>query len=132
MPLEPVTRELIASFVLAVDDKNRMHVDEEFAHAAGHPTVMASGQMTIGWIGQYLRSFSDFRRVVMFSVQLRAPVYVDDVIELSGEVVEVDADGTARCELVATKVPSLLVVAKAMARVGTTDERKQPESDSDK
>lgn len=46
---EPISRVQIARYAGAVDDFNPMHVDEEFAKAAGMPSVIAHGPLTAPW-----------------------------------------------------------------------------------
>lgn len=43
----PVSRVQISRYAGAVDDYNPVHVDEEFAKAAGLPSVIAHGPLTI-------------------------------------------------------------------------------------
>jgi acyl dehydratase len=45
--LPPVTRVQIARYAGAVRDFNPIHVDEEYARAAGLPSVIAHGPLTL-------------------------------------------------------------------------------------
>ena len=86
--------------------------------------------MTIGWVGQYLRSFADFRRVANFSVQLRAPVYVDDVS--SSAATSSKLMPTARPDVSSSRRRFPPWWSWQRQRHESTDnERKQPESDID-
>jgi len=50
----PITREEIAAYSRAAGDPNPMHVDEEFAKAAGYPGIFAQGMLSMGYLGQYV------------------------------------------------------------------------------
>ncbi|MDP1818600.1 MAG: MaoC family dehydratase [Acidimicrobiales bacterium] len=94
-------RERIKDFVEATHDPNRIHVDEDFARAAGFPSVIASGGMTLAWAGQYLTRLVGVRNVRRLSVQLRAPVFPGDVLRFGGTIAERRGD-ELDCEFTAT------------------------------
>lgn len=102
LSMPPVDKDKIREFVEATRDPNRIHVDEDFAKAAGFPTVIASGGMTLAWAGQYLTQLVGIRNVQRLSVQLRFPVFPGDVLTFDGTVTERRGD-KVDCELTATK-----------------------------
>lgn len=50
----PISKPEIAEYSRAAGDPNPMHVDEEFAKAAGYPGVFAQGMLSMGYLGQYV------------------------------------------------------------------------------
>lgn len=100
--LPPVERDKIREFVEATRDPNRIHVDEDFARAAGFPSVIASGGMTQAWAGQYVTTLVGVAGVRTLSVQLRSPVFPGDVLTFGGTVTD-RRDGEVDCAFTATR-----------------------------
>ncbi len=99
----PVSRVQIARYACAVGDFNPMHVDEEFAKAAGMPSVIAHGPLTValaldaivGQLGQDALEAAEAR--------LRAPVFPGDaltVVPTAGGAEVRKADGSLAATLV--------------------------------
>ncbi|GAC1373812.1 MAG: hypothetical protein NVSMB4_00790 [Acidimicrobiales bacterium] len=76
--LEPVTRVQIARYAGAVGDFNPIHVDEEFARAAGLPSVIAHGPLTLTLAIDALVSQVGVDGLHSFDARLRAPVVPGD------------------------------------------------------
>lgn len=96
--LPPVGREAIREFVTITGDRNAVHVDEEFAAAAGFPSVIASGPMTIALVGRYLERLVGPTAVRRLAVQLRHPVFPGDRLVCSGEITGLE-NGIATCDV---------------------------------
>lgn len=86
-----VTRVQIARYAGAVGDFNPIHVDEEFARAAGMPSVIAHGPLSLTLVIDALISQLGTGTLRRFDARLRAPVLPGDVLTVvpTGDVVEI-------------------------------------------
>ena len=113
----PITRIEIARYAGASGDFNPVHVDEEFARAAGVPSVFAHGLLSAGLLGQYLAHWVGQANVRKFGVRFTGQVWPDDMLTIRGEVKSVE-DGLAQIALSATRQTGDVVVkGTAVARV---------------
>ena len=91
----PITRHRLALYCGASGDHNPIHVDIDFAKAAGFPDVFAHGMLVMGYLGQALtdavapsriRSFSTrFAAITQLGAQLTCEGMVTELIEQGGE-----------------------------------------------
>jgi len=86
--IPPAGRERVALFSEATEDPNPIHVDDDFAHRAGFPTVLQQGPMTTAHFAQLLAQSVGADAVAMLDVTFTAPVYPDDTLILRAEVAE--------------------------------------------
>jgi acyl dehydratase len=102
----PVTRVQIARYAAAVDDFNPIHVDEEFARAAGMPSVIAHGPLTVAVAVDLLVGQLGPEALAGLDARLTAPVFPGDRITLvpteSGAEGRKD-DGTVVLRLTVTR-----------------------------
>lgn len=87
-----ITRVQIARFAGAVGDFNPVHLDDEFAKAAGLPGVIAHGPLTLTLVIDALVAQVGPEALSSFDAKLRAPVFPGDRLEIvpaDGGVVEV-------------------------------------------
>jgi acyl dehydratase len=98
----PLTRTDIVRFAGAGGDFNPLHHDEEYARAAGFPTVFAMGQMQAGMLSRLATDWLGLANVRAYKVRFRAKVWPGDVLILRGREVERDGD-TVCCELEAVR-----------------------------
>lgn len=86
-----VTRVQIARYAGAVGDFNPIHVDEEFAHVAGMPSVIAHGPLTLTLAIDALLSQLGAGTLRRFDARLRAPVLPGDVLTVvpTGDGIEI-------------------------------------------
>lgn len=70
-----VTRVQIARYAGAVGDFNPIHVDEEFARAAGMPSVIAHGPLTLTLAIDAIVAQLGPDAIKRFDARLRAPVF---------------------------------------------------------
>lgn len=108
------TRERIALFSEATEDPNPIHVDAEFAKAAGFPQVIQQGPMTTAHFGMLLARAVGAKRLKVLDVSFTAPVFPEESLRMSGKVTKVDGDVTV--ELVSQKQDGT-VTAKGFAIV---------------
>lgn len=91
----PITRHTLALYCGASGDHNPMHVDIDFAKAAGFPDVFSHGMLVMGYLGQALtdvvepcriRSFSTrFAAITQLGARLTCEGHVNELIEDKGE-----------------------------------------------
>ena len=98
----PLTRTDIVRFAGAGGDFNPLHHDEEYARAAGFPSVFAMGQMQAGMLSRLATDWLGLGNVRAYKVRFRAKVWPGDVLLLRGREVS-RADGSVRCELEAVR-----------------------------
>jgi acyl dehydratase len=117
----PITRTDIVRYAGAGGDFNPIHHDEEFAKAAGMPSVFSHGLLSAGLLGQYLARWVGLPNVRSFGVRFTGQVWPGDTLSLSGSVASVEEQGgerLANLELTAARQTGDVVV-KATATVRT-------------
>lgn len=96
----PITRHLLALYCGASNDHNPIHVDIDFARAAGFPDVFAHGMLSMAWLGRLLTNWVPQHRIREFGVRFTALTQVGEAITCSGSVSEVfEAGGERRARL---------------------------------
>jgi acyl dehydratase len=96
----PVSRAQIALYAGASGDHNPVHIDTDFARAAGLEDVFAHGMLSMAQLGRLVTNWAGIERVRSFSARFTAITHVHDQITCSGEVVErFEAQGEARLRI---------------------------------
>jgi acyl dehydratase len=117
----PISRIAISRYAGAGGDFNPVHVDEEFARAAGMPSVFAHGLLSAGLLAQYVAHWVGQANVRTFGVRFTGQVWPGDTLTLTGRVDSVeDADGEHRAHIVLTatrQTGDVVVKGGAVARV---------------
>jgi len=98
----PLTRTDIVRFAGAGGDFNPLHHDEEYARAAGFPTVFAMGQFQAGLLSRLAAEEFGLEHVRSFKVRFKAKVWPGDVLVLRGREVTRE-NGVVACELEAVR-----------------------------
>ncbi len=117
-----VTRADLVRYAGAALDFNPIHWNEKVAREVGLPDVIAHGMLTMALGGRLVTNWlGDPGAVVEYGVRFTRPVVVpnDDqgaLVELTGKVGEVRADGTARVDITA-RFEGKTVLGKATAVV---------------
>lgn len=103
-PLEkaPITTRQLVMYAGASGDFNAIHYDEPFARAAGFPSVIAHGMLSMAFFGELLSSRFGPHRVQRLSARFRAVTFPGEVVTVAGKVIAVEGD-TAVLALTATK-----------------------------
>lgn len=98
LALPPVSRLTLALYCGASGDHNPLHVDTDFAHAAGLPDVIAHGMLSAAWLGRLLTDWVPQAAIRTLDVRFVAMTGVGEHIVCTGRVAEkrVAADGQ-RC-----------------------------------
>ena len=94
LSLPPLTRTTLALYAGASGDHNPMHIDIDFARAAGMPDVFAHGMLSMAWLGRLLTHWAPQRDLREFSVRFSAMTNVGERIVCTGRVAEkLERDG---------------------------------------
>ena len=98
----PISRLNLALYCGASGDHNPIHVDTDFAHAAGMPDVIAHGMLSMAWLAHVLIQWVPQTALRQYSVRFAAMTQVGERITCTGEVVEklhIDGQPCARINL---------------------------------
>ena len=76
----PVTRYVLAMYAGASRDDNPIHVDSDFAKAAGLPDVFAHGMLIMGYLSRTLKRAAAGRTLKTFSTRFLAITWVGNQI----------------------------------------------------
>jgi acyl dehydratase len=93
----PVTRSGLALFAGASNDHAPMHIDSDFAKRAGMSDVFAHGMLSMAWLGQALRHWTQPNGILNWGVRFTAITPLHASVICFGEVVEVFEDQNRRC-----------------------------------
>jgi len=88
LALLPLTRTTLALYAGASGDHNPMHIDVDFARAAGMPDVFAHGMLSMAWLGRLLTQWAPQRDLRELSVRFAAITHVGERIVCTGRVTE--------------------------------------------
>jgi len=101
----PLTRLTLALYCGASGDHNPIHVDTDFARAAGMPDVIAHGMLSMAWLARVLTDFVPQTALREYGVRFAAMTQVGERIRCAGTVVEKFERNGERCvriELITT------------------------------
>jgi acyl dehydratase len=94
LALPPLTRTTLALYAGGSGDHNPLHVDSDFAGAAGLDDVIAHGMLSMAWLGRMLTHWTDQRSLREFSVRFSAITRVGERITCTGVVAaKLERDG---------------------------------------
>jgi acyl dehydratase len=99
----PITRHILALYCGASGDHNPMHVDLDFAKAAGFPDVFAHGMLVMAYLGQALTDAVAPGRIRSFSCRFAAITQLGAELACEGRVTELhEHNGEKRARLALT------------------------------
>ncbi|NBX75511.1 MAG: dehydratase [Proteobacteria bacterium] len=90
----PLTADLLKLYGAAALDPNPIHLDPEFAKAAGYPSVIAHGMLSMAFLAEAIRaSFpgADYT-VEKFSSRFRKVTFPGDILTTKGRIKKVEGD----------------------------------------
>jgi len=99
-----VTRYALAMYAGASGDDNPIHLDIDFARAAGFPDVFAHGMLIMGYMGRTLRGVAGARTLLSFSTRFVAITWVGNEITCTATLAgreDTDRGPVARIGLIA-------------------------------
>ncbi len=100
LALPPVTRATLALYAGASGDHNPIHIDSDFARAAGMPDVFAQGMLSMAWLGRMLTQWAPQERLREFEVRFTAMTFVGERITCTGRVAhKLERDGERLVEV---------------------------------
>lgn len=83
-----VSRHTLALFCGGSGDHNPIHVDTDFAKAAGYDDVFVHGMLSMAILGRLLSSWTEQKNVKSFSVRFMAITQVLDEVTASATIAE--------------------------------------------
>ena len=86
LTLPPLTRSTLALYAGASGDHNPMHIDIDFARAAGMSDVFAHGMLSMAWLGRMLTHWAPQSDLREFSVRFSALTHVGERIVCTGRI----------------------------------------------
>lgn len=96
----PITRATLALFAGASHDHVPLHIDSDFAKAAGMDDVFAHGMLVMAYLAQALRSWVPQDRIRCWNVRFTAITSLHAIVHCRGEVTEIfEAAGEHRARL---------------------------------
>ena len=98
---EPISRLTLALYCGASGDHNPIHVDSDFARAAGMDDVFAHGMLGMATMARVVTGWVPQRAIRALNTRFVAITHVGDRITCSGSVVEKLADRQVRLVLTA-------------------------------
>ena len=103
--VEKLSRTDLVRYAGASGDFNPIHHDEDFAKAAGNPTVFGHGMLTAGFVARCITDFAGVENLRQFKVRFATRVWPGDTITCQGKVTrryEVDGEGRVDGEVTAS------------------------------
>ena len=95
-----VTRHLLALYCGGSGDHNPIHVDQDFARAAGYDDVFAHGMLSMANLGRLLTNWTKQENIKSFGVRFAAITQVLDEVTASATISEkMIEDGEQRLTL---------------------------------
>ena len=88
LALPPLTRTTLALYAGASGDHNPIHIDVDFARAAGMPDVFAHGMLSMAWLGRLLTNWAPQRDLREFGVRFSKITHVGERIVCTGRVAD--------------------------------------------
>ncbi|MGE8318504.1 MAG: MaoC family dehydratase [Comamonas sp.] len=96
----PITRGTLALYAGASGDHNLVHIDSDFAQAAGMPDVFAHGMLSMAYLAQLLTNWTAQESIRDLRVRFSAITHLHERITCTGIVVEKnEAARTVRVEI---------------------------------
>lgn len=94
---EPISRHTLALYCGASGDHNPIHVDSDFARAAGQKDVFAHGMLSMAYLSRLLTSWVPQDALREYGVRFVAITAVHDRVTCKGVVTEVFEAAGERC-----------------------------------
>jgi acyl dehydratase len=99
----PITRHRLALYCGASGDHNPIHVDLDFAKAAGFPDVFSHGMLVMAYLGQALTDAVPPSRIRSFSTRFAAITQLGATLTCEGTVAELlEYNGEKRARIALT------------------------------
>jgi acyl dehydratase len=113
----PLSRTDFVRYAGAGGDLNPIHHDDEFARAAGMPSVFGMGMLHAGILGTRLARWVGPNSIRTFTVRFSGQVWPGDVLTFAGHVDAVDGQLAEISMTVTRQTGDVAMSAKATALV---------------
>lgn len=120
MTTDPVSRHTLALYCGASGDHNPIHVDLDYAKAAGLDDVIAHGVLSMGYLARMLNNWVPQQKIRSYRTRFTAMTNVGDTVTCTGRILEklvVDGEKRVRVELYAETPQAQTLVAEAVVAV---------------
>ena len=120
MTTAPVSRHTLALYCGASGDHNPIHVDLDYAKAAGLDDVIAHGVLSMGYLARMLNNWVPQQKIRSYRTRFTAMTNVGDTVTCTGRILEklvVDGEKRVRLELYAETPQAQTLVAEAVVAV---------------
>ena len=117
---DPISRHTLALYCGASGDHNPIHVDLDYAKAAGLDDVIAHGMLSMGYLDRMLTNWVSQRQIRSYKTRFTAITNVGDTVTCTGKVAEkFEAEGEkrVRLELFAETPQAQTLIAEAVVAV---------------
>ena len=121
-----ITSAMFDKFKEITGDINPLHNNEDFAKDLGHKGRVAFGMLTASFLSTLAGVYLPGERSLIHSVETKftKPVYIGDVLNVSGEVVEINDTVNQIVLRVEIKNQNEEKILRGKMKVGFLDERK--------
>jgi acyl dehydratase len=85
----PIDRATLALFAGASHDHVPLHIDSDFAKAAGMDDVFAHGMLSMAWLAQMLTHWAPQERLRRWNVRFTAITPLHATVTCRGEIIEI-------------------------------------------
>ena len=121
-----ITSEIFDKFREITGDINPLHNDESFAKCLGYRGGVAFGMLTASFLSTLAGVYLPGERSLIHSVEIKftKPVYIGDVLDISGEVTEINDTVNQIVLKVEIRNQNEEKVLRGKMKVGFLDERK--------
>jgi acyl dehydratase len=92
----PIDRATLALFAGASHDHVRLHIDSDFAKAAGMDDVFAHGMLSMAWLAQMLTHWVPQERLRRWNVRFIAITPLHATVTCRGEITGIFEEGGER------------------------------------
>lgn len=99
---KPISRTTLALFAGASGDHNPIHIDIDFAKAAGMPDVFAHGMLGMAYLGRLLTGWVGQSQLRAFTTRFVAITQIHAELTCTGTITDKRADNLVIVEIAAT------------------------------
>lgn len=99
----PINRATLALFAGASNDYVPLHIDSDFAKAAGMDDVFGHGMLSMAYLAQLVTHWVPQERLLSWTVRFTAITPLYATVTSSGEITEIFDDGDRRCARLAVR-----------------------------
>lgn len=99
----PLSREQLAEYAEASGDKNPLHLDDAVAQAAGFPSVICHGMISMAFLADYARMIfpEGSYRVVRLKSRFRKVAFPGDQLTCEGKIKTISPEGVIALSMLA-------------------------------